>query len=157
MNNIIRYTSTNGRIVLPLTTETEDGNKIIYNTYKDGIGIITFRAELKTIPQELFRGSLTLETISIPSSVKMIDDNAFEKCRHLKKVKLQEGLLSIGERAFANTELENVVIPSSVFVVCKFAFSNCPNLTAVKVCKPKSACVIGKDCFSNSPTEIAII
>lgn len=157
MNNIIRYTSNNGRIVLPLYSEFQDGNQIKHNTYKDGIGTIAFEKELKTIPQELFRGSLTLETISIPPSVQMIEDEAFSKCRHLKAVKLQEGLHSIGQRAFAYTGLENVVIPSSVLVVCSEAFSHCENLTKLKFSKPKSACVIGIDCFNESPTEIAII
>lgn len=157
MNNIVRYTSTDGRIVLPLTTEMEDGNKMLHNTYKDGVGIISFKEELKSIPQGLFRGCLTLETIFISSSVRMIENDAFIKCRHLKAVKLQEGLLSIGKWAFAYTEIESVVIPSSVLVVGSEAFSHCKNLTSVKICKPKSACVIGTHCFRESPTELAII
>ena len=157
MMNKIQYTSTDGRIVLPLTQKMEDGNRIVSNTYKDGIGIITFKAEVKTIPQGLFRGSLTLESISIPSSVAAIDDSAFEKCRHLKKVKLQDGLLSIGKRAFLGTGLEGVIIPSSVFVVSSLAFSHCESLTTVKFNKPNSAIVIGINCFLDSPTEIAII
>ena len=155
--NKIQYTSTDGKIVLPLTQKMEDGNRIVSNTYKDGVGIITFKAEVKTIPQGLFRGSLTLENISIPSSVKAIDDSAFEKCRHLKKVKLQDGLLSIGKRAFLETGLEGVIIPSSVFVVSSLAFSHCESLTTVKFNKPNSAIVIGINCFLDSPTEIAII
>lgn len=155
--NQIQYTSTDGRIVLPLTQKMEDGNRIVNNTYQDGVGTITFKAEVKTIQQGLFRGSLTLESISIPSSVKAIDDSAFEKCRHLKKVNLSDGLLSIGKRAFAYTDLENVVIPSSVLVVSSEAFSHCECLTTVKFSKTISAMVIGTNCFLDSPTEIAII
>lgn len=155
--NKIQYTSTDGRIVLPLTQKMEDGNRIVNNAYQDGVGTITFKAEVKTIPQGLFRGSLTLESISIPSSVKAIDDSAFERCRHLKKVNLSDGLLSIGKRAFAYTDLGNVVIPSSVLVVSSEAFSHCECLTTVKFSKPFSAMVIGTNCFLNSPTEIAII
>lgn len=155
--NKIQYTSTDGKIVLPLTQKMEDGNRIVGNTYKDGVGTITFKAEVKTIPQGLFRGSLTLENISIPSSVKAIDDSAFEKCRNLKKVKLQDGLLSIGKRAFLETGLEGVIIPSSVFVVSSEAFSHCESLTTVKFSKPISAMVIGTNCFLDSPTEIEII
>ena len=155
--NKIQYTSTDGKIVLPLTQKMEDGNRIVGNTYQDGVGTITFKAEVKTIQQGLFRGSLTLESISIPSSVKAIDDSAFEKCRHLKKVNLSDGLLSIGKRAFAYTDLGNVVIPSSVFVVSSLAFSHCESLTTVKFNKPNSAIVIGTNCFLDCPSEIAII
>ena len=155
--NKIQYTSTDGKIVLPLTQKMENGNRIVNNTYQDGVGTITFKAEVKTIQQGLFRGSLTLENISIPSSVKAIDDSAFEKCRNLKKVKLQDGLLSIGKRAFLETGLEGVIIPSSVFVVSSLAFSHCESLTTVKFNKPNSAIVIGINCFLDSPTEIAII
>lgn len=157
MNNIIRYTSTDGRIVLPLYSELQDGNKIKHNTYKDGIGSIVFEKELTTIPKNLYRGSLTLQSIDIPPSVKMIEDNAFDGCKHLKQVEFYDGLRSIGKRAFAYTGLENVVIPSSVLVVCSEAFSHCESLTKLKFSKPQSACVIGTHCFRESPTEVALI
>lgn len=156
--NKIQYTSTDGKAILtnPINKE-EFGNEIVEHKYKDGVGTISFKNELLTIPKAFFRGAWTLESIIIPPSVKMIEDEAFTKCRHLKAVKLQEGLHSIGERAFSFTEIESVVIPSSVLVICKEAFSHCENLTSVKICKPKSACVIGNHCFHESPTELAII
>lgn len=154
MSNTLRYTSTNGRIVLPTTTQMEDGNRIVNNTYKGGVGTIEFADELTIIPKAFFRGAWTLETIIIPNSVRMIEDGAFEKCRHLKNVKLQDGLLSIGKRSFAGTGLERAIIPSSIVVVCSEAFSHCDNLTSVYFKKPKSACVIGERCFHFSPTNI---
>ena len=157
MNKIL-YMSTDGKEVLTNPISKEDcDNEVVGHYYKDGVGTIVFAKELTIIPKAFLRGSWTLESIVIPSSVKMIDDNAFERCRHLKKVKLQEGLLSIGERAFSYSGLESIVIPSSVFVLCKEAFSHCANLMSAKFCKPKSACVIGIHCFRESPTEVALI
>ena len=52
--NKIQYTSTDGRIVLPLTQKMEDGNRIVSNTYKNGVGKMVFKDEITSIPNGLF-------------------------------------------------------------------------------------------------------
>ena len=154
MSNILHYTSTNGKIVPIGNNCGEIGNKIILHTYREGVGTIVFRDELQIIPVGYFKGAENLETITIPKSVGMIEKGAFEDCHNLKKVKLQEGLLAIGERAFSRTNLDKIVIPSSVIIVGSYAFSYCSKLVKVDFRKPKSNCLIGSRCFHSSPTEI---
>ena len=152
MNKIIHYKTTDGKRVLTNPIDKEDcDNEIVAHYYKDGVGTIVFEKELTIIPKALFRGAWTLKEVVIPKSVRMIENNAFEKCKHLKIVILQNGLLGIGERAFAYTEIKEVVIPSSVIVICKFAFSHCPNLKLVDFHIPYSACIVGDHCFHASP------
>ncbi len=149
-NNVLRYTSTNGKPVLP-TLQGE--NKIISNTYNNGVGRMVFENPLTEIPSNFMRGSWMLETIIIPSSVKFISNSSFEGCKNLKKIKISEGVLSIGERAFSSTALEKVLIPSSVLLVSYEAFANCKQLVTARFLPSNAGRYIGDYCFRNSTTR----
>lgn len=72
--------------------------------------------------------------ISIPASVKSIEDCVFGYCRNLTSVKLPEGLESIGIWAFrACYSLKSIVIPDSVTKMDLFVFSECYSLTDVVI------------------------
>lgn len=106
--------------------------------------------------------------VEIPSNVTKIGDFAFIG-NELFKVKLSNGLLSIGKNAFSYNNITNIEIPSSVNKIGDFAFSNnkitnlvlnegiveignysfysnC--LTSVKI--PSSVKKIGKNTFFNT-------
>ena len=70
----------------------------------------------------------TLESVTLPSTLKRIEYRAFAQCRNLRKVQLPEGLEFIGKGCFANCGLEEVVLPSSVRTVGTAAFQNCERL-----------------------------
>ena len=53
-------------------------------------------------------------SISLPSTVKTIDDYAMGGCRALKSLTLQEGLEKIGRFAFEITAISSITIPSTV-------------------------------------------
>ena len=53
--------------------------------------------------------------VTIPSSIKQIEDYAFANCKELTDIELPDGLETLGEGAFANCEkLSKVVLPESV-------------------------------------------
>ena len=59
--------------------------------------------------------SSSLNNVTLPESVEVIGDRAFEGCTGLESVMLDDGLASIGGRAFAGCiGLRNVTIPASV-------------------------------------------
>ena len=72
-----------------------------------------------------FRGC-GIEEISIPSSVKYIDDCAFTYCSSLSKVELKDAtnLLSIGAAAFLGTSITSIEIPNSVSSIGEEAFAH---------------------------------
>eukprot|EP00980_Cylindrotheca_fusiformis_P019885 scaffold6994_cov120-Cylindrotheca_fusiformis.AAC.6 len=67
--------------------------------------------------------------MEIPSTVNVIDDHAFQDCRRLARLGLNEGLKRIGQDAFHRCEsLTEVEIPSSVNVIDDWAFEYCERL-----------------------------
>ena len=64
--------------------------------------------------------------------MNQVGAGAFERCRSLRKVLLNEGLTRIGAKAFMYcTSLESINIPSTVSKIDDFAFYNCENLREV--------------------------
>lgn len=62
-------------------------------------------------------------TFSVPNSVKYIEAYAFYGARNLSSVKLNNGLVFIGELAFANcSKFDSVTVPNSVRRICSMAF-----------------------------------
>ena len=87
-----------------------------------------------------------LTSITIPPSVRKIDEGAFENCSNLQKVILPEGLTSIPANCFANcSSLTDVYIPNSVTSIGKNAFYNCVSLTEIVF--PDSVTHIGNHVF----------
>lgn len=86
----------------------------------------------KTVLVKYTTGS-DADTYTVPNSVKRIEPYAFEEGTNLKKVKMSEGVKTIGYNAFEDCyALETVVIPRSVSDIEEFyiyhAFSNCEKL-----------------------------
>lgn len=74
----------------------------------------------------MFYECRSLERISIPSSVTLIGESAFEGCRSLSKVWFHNGLKEISRGAFSScTNLQSVTIPSTVIGIYDNAFKDC--------------------------------
>ena len=88
----------------------------------------------KTISASVFSGKSNLVGISLPASVKTIEDNAFENCRNLSGVNLSQGLDRIGSSAFSGcSALRDITIPDSVTEIGSRAFYNCSKITSTKI------------------------
>ncbi|MBE7064648.1 MAG: leucine-rich repeat domain-containing protein [Ruminococcaceae bacterium] len=73
------------------------------------------------IATEAFCDNLTVENVTIPSSVKYIGTSAFRRNRKLATVTLNEGLLFVGERVFDSCEvLSKLVFPQSVSYIGEY-------------------------------------
>lgn len=111
----ISMKSYKGDIIIPETVEN-DGD--IYSVTK--IGSYAFSATGVT-------------SISLPCTIKSIDEYAFYECHQLKTVELSEGLESIGKDAFLGSSIEKIEIPSTVKIIGERAFSGCRNLEIVNM------------------------
>lgn len=97
-----------------------------------------------------------LKSITIPEGARVLDDT-FYSCRNLENVTLPESLEVIGENAFDSCKkLESITIPSNVKRIENGAFAQCNNLTSLNL--PDGLEYIGNDVFSgcDNLTEIII-
>jgi len=121
---------------------------------------------------------LTIETATLPDTVKTIGSMAFYQCANLKQVLIRDGVVSIGTCCFGGDPLlEEVTIPESVETVDDFAFLACASLKEVsfgpalkkigasafqmcatlsKVSLPEAA-EIGENAFTDCPADMEIV
>jgi hypothetical protein len=74
-----------------------------------------------------------LTSITIPDSVTSIGLDAFAWCLSLSSATLGNGLISIGQGAFAVCGLTSITIPNSVTTIGDLAFQSCFGLTCVTI------------------------
>ena len=97
------------------------------------------------------------KSVSIPNTVKEIDEYAFDGCKNIKNIQLPNSVTSIGNSAFHNCRsLTSITIPNSVTSIGDGAFYNCTSLTSITI--PNSVTSIGSVTFESciSLTSIAI-
>ncbi|KAK8834412.1 hypothetical protein M9Y10_013322 [Tritrichomonas musculus] len=130
--------------------------KIVIDPYKTVISPHTFES-LQSLNHLIFADSVTsikynyflfqrFTRITIPSSVKTIDKNAFSNCKYLRYVDMSSSIITIGDSAFFDcASLLEIEIPSSVKSIGASAFLGCSSLTQITI--PSSVTLIGKNAF----------
>ncbi|MBQ3762356.1 MAG: leucine-rich repeat protein [Clostridia bacterium] len=69
------------------------------------------------------------DTLKLPPSLKHIGARAFMGDTSLGAVTLPENVLTIGDKAFANSSLTSIYLPPSLTYIADDAFSGCENFT----------------------------
>ena len=76
----------------------------------------------------------SLKEVSIPNSVTIIDNKAFEDCSSLISITIPNSVTSIGSSAFEGCSgLTSITIPSSVTSIGESAFGGCTGLTSITI------------------------
>ena len=144
-NNEIWYKTSNGE-VLSVPNSAIFGANLVSNSYANGLGVMTFDADVTSIPSGVFDYS-NIETIRIPESVTVFEPGAFGYCYNLKsfegKNATEDGKMLIvtdpydGKRilyAFADPEATSINISSTgidVDYVGMYAFAGHQNLKTI--------------------------
>ena len=74
-------------------------------------------------------GKITL--LTIPGTVKLIDEYAFVDCKNLKTVSLGAGVEEIKLRAFTRSGITEITLPASIKKLGTEAFNGCTSLTKI--------------------------
>ena len=108
---------------------------------------VTIPNSVKSIGDYAFSSCKSLQSVTIPNSVKSIGDYAFSSCKSLQSVTIPNSVTSIGNWAFCwCVSLQSVTIPNSVKSIGDKAFSDCHSLQSVTI--PNSVTSIGNEAFS---------
>ena len=91
-----------------------------------------------------------LISIILPSSVTVIENDAFIDCTSLTSIEIPSNVTEIGGSAFAGcTSLTSIEIPSSVEAIFEYAFVGCTSLTFLEI--PSGIKFVGDYAFVNVP------
>lgn len=117
-----------------------------WDQYNDTISRINFSGDITSIYAYAFSDCSNIETVTVPSSVKIIGRNAFSNCINLTTIQIGNNVKTINEFAFSNcVNLEKIILPDSVESLGDCAFSGCSNLKSVKL--SDNLLIIGQSAF----------
>lgn len=126
-------------------TVVEIGN---YGFTKTGLTSITLPESVTVIEEHAFDGCTDLASAALNNSITVIKYGAFYECSNLASLMLPEKLNEIGEYAFGKcSSLTSLSIPESVTVLGAFAFDQCRGLASVTL--PTNLTSISSGLFCN--------
>lgn len=97
------------------------------------------------IGQESFRANDTIQSVTLPSTIRQIDSGAFRDTSNLRSINLPSGLTEISYQCFGGSGLTSVTMPDSVTTLDMSAFAYCKNLQSVHI--SANVTKIPMDCF----------
>lgn len=108
---------------------------------------VTLPVSMSVIGNCAFEDCSSLTSINLPTGISAIGTAAFWRCTNLKSIDIPAGVTSIGGSAFSEcTSLTSVNIPEGVNTIQRYTFSRCSSLTNVNI--PSSVTNIGENAFS---------
>jgi hypothetical protein len=106
------------------------------------------------VAEKAFCRSDKIKSITLPSSVRYIDEQAFAWCRNLERVSF-ESVLEIGERAFMGCDkLNSIDWGNELEVIGEKAFAYCTALKFVSL--PESVSALGEASFEGCRGLVSI-
>ena len=110
---------------------------------------------IKEIGVGAFRGCENLMSVSFPSTLEFIHDNAFRDCKQLKSLVLPEGLKEIGRWSFEDcSAIESVSLPSTLERINGAAFRDCKQLKSLIL--PEGLKEIGVNAFKGCENLMSV-
>ncbi len=111
-------------------------------------GSLTIPSSVRKIADNAFQGCSKLTRVTIPNSVTYIGKESFKNASALTYVRLSSNVKKLRKESFRGcSNLQSITIPSSVKVIEDGAFDRCQSLKKVSI--PDSVTSIGYGSFSN--------
>ena len=126
----------NGQLLenVVIDTATKIGAYAFYHV--TSIKTLEIGNQVTSIGSQAFNGCSSIDgTITIPEGIKQIPSCAFASCSRMDSVSLPSTLTEIAQNAFAGSGLTEITLPANVASIGKLAFGNCPNLQTI-ICLP---------------------
>lgn len=109
---------------------------------------VTIPDTVEVVGESAFENNQKVQFVVIPKSVKRLDAYVFWGCNNLEEVVLGKGLTAVDEYSFAGcTGLKQITIPENIQSIDAQAFAGCVNLTDIYI--PATVTGIAEDAFLN--------
>ncbi len=119
---------------------------------------VMFEEGVTQIAASLFDGCISLESITIPDTVTIIEQNAFRNCLRLKNVEIGNNVKTIGSSAFVScVSLPKIIIPGCVRVIENKSFQSCTSLTNVTILDGVVGVSIGANSFQGCTALTSVV
>lgn len=147
--NVVVPDYIDGKPVISVSNFIAHSNCDLYEN-KKSIESVTLPSTLKEIIENAFKGMTWLKSIDIPANVETINDYAFYDCTNLESVTFNEGegkgLTQINPYTFYNcTSLNTIDIPANIETINDYAFYNCTSLKSIVI--PENVETINNSAF----------
>ena len=141
------FNSKTREVVLPKTIKT------ISCRFPSSLETITIPDSVTLINCRAFVDCSSLKEITIPDSVTSIRYATFADCSSLKEITIPDSVTEIGESAFAHcSSLKEITIPDSVTLIDCRAFKGCSSLKEITI--PDSVTEIAQDAFGDNYDQL---
>ena len=126
---------------------TEIGNKAFYTQFYN-LQTLTLPSTLMYIGNQAFYGCGKLQNVTFPAGLKGIGFSAFGDCLTMTQVILPDSVMVIGGGAFFRcTELTDLTLPAGLVTLGGGAFEECRKLANVTMPQMPDLTEIGEDVF----------
>jgi len=109
------------------------GHELTRPSDKGGITLINvvLPSTLKIIEEGAFEYNTSLKSIVIPEGVTEIGNGAFYGCSSLESITLPQSLVKLGSSAFVSTAISSITLPPNLTRLAGGTFWNCKKLTSI--------------------------
>ena len=132
-DNELWYTTLSGGI-LEVSNNFCPGLILLSNTYKNGLGVLRFDFPVSTFAEWALWYNSDVESLIVPSSVKVTSYSCFRENMNLKRVVFAPGLIVLGDSSLHHNEgLQEVLLPDTCISIEKDALSHAYSLETVEL------------------------
>lgn len=150
---ITKYTGSEANVVIPDTVNSVPVEVIGARVFasNETIRTVTVPSGVVMIEEEAFLNCPNLESVVLPKGVEDIEKLSFFMCENLESITIGSGLTCIETNAFYGCEdLKEISLPNSMENIEQYAFMGCTSLRTVAI--PNGVSYLGtgafKDCTS---------
>ena len=125
--------SHNGKPVTEIGSNAMGGS-FLFNEYKPAVTSVTIPSSIKVIRNEAFYNCLSLTSVTFAPSSQLttIGDSAFNRCKVLTSIDLPDSITSLGDTVFGGcAALTSIDLSQTAVTHLETTFSGCSTLTSV--------------------------
>ena len=154
---ITKYTGSDTVIEIPESYKNYKVTVIGASVFNDSkITEVTIPSSIKQIEDYAFSSCHSLTKVNLAEGLEILNNSVFFNCSELREIKLPSTLKEIGPRAFSGTALNNVVLPDSgkLTKIDEYAFYQSLELTDITI--PPCITSIPDNAFEGCKNEVTI-